>query len=85
MPDEHPSFTALPFDDRLRLLDLLREMAVHPEAAEALEDRADRSLDPIMVTVLRGRAAERRELAEQLRADLVLHGVVPFRRRSRPL
>jgi hypothetical protein len=65
------------------MLDLLRRIAVHLETADGLERRADESLDPTLVVVLRGRAAERREMAERLRADLAVHGVVPFRRRGR--
>jgi hypothetical protein len=84
MPDLHPiTFTAMPVEDRRELLDLLRRMAVHLEAADALERRADRSPNDTLVTVLRGRAAERREMAERLRKDLAAHDVVPFRRRSR--
>jgi hypothetical protein len=73
-----------PLEGRREMLDLLRRLAVHLETAEALERRADRSPNPTLVTVLRGRAAERREMAERLRADLAAHGVVPFPRRSTP-
>jgi hypothetical protein len=57
---------------------------VHLETAEALERRAARSPDPVLAAVQRGRAAERREMALRLRADLAGHGIVPFPRLSRP-
>jgi hypothetical protein len=72
----------MPLEGRREVLDVLRRLAVHLETAEALERRADRSANPTLVTVLRGRAAERREMAERLRADLAVSGVVAFRRRS---
>ena len=75
---------ASPLDGRRELLDLLRRRAVHLETAEVLERRADRSPNPTLVAVLRGRAAERRELAERLRAELAEHGVVPLPRRCGP-
>ena len=85
MTQPHPApAPALPLHGRRELLDVLRRMAVHLETAGALERRAARSANPTLVAVLRGRAAERRELAERLRADLAVHGVVPFRRRGRP-
>jgi hypothetical protein len=72
---------ALPLDRR-EILDLIRRMAVHLEAADALERRADRSANPTLAVVLRGRAEERRGMAERLRADLAAHDVVPLRRRT---
>jgi hypothetical protein len=66
------------------MLDRLRQMAAHFEAADALERRADRSDNDILITLLRGRAAERREMAERLRAELSAQGVVPFRRSGGP-
>jgi hypothetical protein len=86
MTDPRPvTCSAMPVEGRREMLDLLRRLAVHLETAEALERRADRSPNPTLVVVLRGRAAERREMAERLRADLAVHGVVPFRRSSRPV
>jgi hypothetical protein len=80
-PAMHP---VMPLEGRREVLDLLRRLAVHLETAEALERRAARSPNPVLVAVLHGRAAERREMAERLRADLAVHGIVPFYRRSRP-
>jgi len=83
MTDPRPVLSpVVPLEGRREALDVLRRLAVHLETAEALERRADRSPNPTLVAVLRGRAAERREMAERLRADLVAHGVVPFRRRG---
>ena len=85
MTDLRPATApAMPLEGRREMLDLLRRLAVQLETADALERRADQSLNPTLVFVLRGRAAERREMAERLRADLAVHGVVPFRRRCRP-
>jgi|tagenome__1003787_1003787.scaffolds.fasta_scaffold17849468_1 hypothetical protein len=86
MLDPRPiPFPALPVEDRREILDLLRWMAVHLEAADALERRADRSPNPTLALVLRERAAERRAIAERVRADLAVHDVVPFRRHCRPV
>ncbi len=77
--------TSVPPDDRRELLDQLRRLAVHLETAEALERRADRSPNPTLVVVLRGRAEEHRQMAERMRTCLAGHGVVPFRRRGHPV
>jgi hypothetical protein len=83
MPLSHPALSAAaPMTDRREMLELLRRLAVRLETAKALERRAERSPNPTLVAVLRGRAAEHREVAERLRADLALHGVVPFCRRD---
>ncbi|MCW2695721.1 MAG: hypothetical protein JWR62_806 [Modestobacter sp.] len=85
MTGPRPAISAeMPLGGRREMLDLLRRLAVHLETAEALERRADQSPNATLVAVLRGRAVERREMAERLRADLAASGVVPFRRRCRP-
>ena len=84
MSHPHPiTCPALGPENRRELLDHLYWMAVHLEAAEALERRADRSPNPTLAGVLRGRATQRREVAERLREDLARHDVVPFRLRGR--
>jgi hypothetical protein len=75
---------ALPLEDRREILDRLRQLAAHAEAADALERRADRTDNDMLVTLLRGRAAERREMAERLRVELAAQGVVPFPRSGGP-
>jgi hypothetical protein len=72
----------MPLEGRREVLDVLRRLAVHLETAEVLERRADRSPNPTLVAVLRGRAAERRAMAERLRAGLAEGGVLPFPRRG---
>ena len=84
MTDPRPALSpVMLLEGRREALDVLRRLAVHLETAEALERRADRSPNPTLVAVLRGRATERREMAERLRAGLAVSGVLPFRRRGR--
>ena len=81
MTRPHPVLSpAPPPADRRELLELIRQLAVRRETAAALELRAERSPNRTLALVLRGRAAEHREVAERLRADLAVHGVVPFHR-----
>ena len=81
MTRSHPVLSpAPPPADRHELLELIRQLAVRQETAAALELRAERSPNRTLAAVLRGRAAQHRELAERLRADLAVLGVVPFHR-----
>ncbi len=53
----------------------LRRMALHLETAAVLELRAQRTADPLQVTVLRRRAEQRRQEAARLRDRLAACGL----------
>ena len=53
----------------------LRRMALHLETAAVLELRAQRTADPLQVTVLRRRAEQRRQEAARLRERLAACGL----------
>jgi hypothetical protein len=59
-------------EDRWRLLEELRSVALHAEAADLLERRAEVAASPVLAALLRERAARHRGAADRLRGRLAV-------------
>jgi hypothetical protein len=71
-------------DERVEIVELLRQAAVHAETAAVLDRRAGRCSSPALATVLRERATAHRRRAERVRADLAAHHGVTLAPRRAP-
>jgi hypothetical protein len=60
----------LAFAGRREVLELLHRVAVNMETAAVLDLRAEQSANPTLAAVLHERAAQRRRVAERIRAGL---------------